>query len=59
MDDLFSSPNKAPKSNRVNRKSAGKTANATMSSEEDIDMGESKKFSLIRHLVAIGFRVSA
>jgi Kinetochore CENP-C fungal homologue, Mif2, N-terminal len=50
MDDLFSSPNKEPKSSKVNRKSAGKTANATISSEEDMDMGESKTSSPGLHI---------
>lgn len=44
MDDLFSSPNKAPKSSKVSRKSVAKTANATISSEEDMEMGESTLF---------------
>lgn len=43
MDDLFSSPNKAPKSS-AKRKSVAKTANATISSEEDMEMGESMFF---------------
>lgn len=40
MDGLFSSPNKAPKSS-AKRKSMAKTANATLSGEEDMEMGES------------------
>jgi len=40
MDDLFSSPNKVPKSS-AKRKSITKTASATISSEEDMEMGES------------------
>lgn len=41
MDDLFSSPAKVPKPNSVKRSSAQKSANATISSEEDMDVGES------------------
>jgi centromere protein C len=40
MDDLFSSPNKVPKSS-PKKKSMAKTANATISSEEDMEIGES------------------
>jgi centromere protein C len=41
MDDLFSSPAKVPKPNSVKRSSIRKSANATISSEEDMDVGES------------------
>ncbi len=44
MDDLFSSPNKAPRSGKASRKSEAKSANATISSEEDMEMGESTFF---------------
>jgi hypothetical protein len=44
MDDLFSSPNKAPKSSKVSRRSVAKAANATISSEEDMELGESTFF---------------
>lgn len=41
MDHLFSSPEKPTKSNKTRSNGTGKNANSTLSSEEDMDLGQS------------------
>lgn len=41
MDHLFVSPDKPAKSDRLQRSGAERNANATISDEEDMDIGQS------------------
>jgi centromere protein C len=42
MDHLFSSPEKSTKAKKLN--GTGRNANATISSEEDMDLAESERY---------------